>query len=113
MQIDGKQYVQLNADGTVLLLGFTDEGKKITIPLTLVRWICEYSEKYRVIEDIRYRAMEQELDLDLSDEELLEIATEIVDRRDNCDVISESYQYIVDNVTEEFAEKKGRMNDGN
>lgn len=97
----------VNSDGTVSLYGFTDNGEKILIPSTLVWDIFRGRQISFTTDDIksRFEAEEQDITLSLTDDELRDIAEDIIERRDDCDLISEAYWHIVDEIIEEFFKK--------
>lgn len=84
----------------------TNCGENVLIPSSKVHELMDEVDECNVVEDLNSKISELGESLDFSDDELKQMASEIIDRRDDCDLIYEIYWEIVENVIKEFSEER-------
>lgn len=100
--------VTLTPDFFVDIRGYTNCGENVLIPPSEVHKIVKEIDKRYAMEDIRYKIEESEPPLNFSDEEISEMAEDVIDRRDDCDLVYEIYWEIVRNVMDDFSKRKNK-----
>lgn len=100
--------VSLTPDYFVDARGYTNCGENVLIPPSEVHRLVWEIDERDVKKDVEDKIEESELPLDFSDEEISEMAGEIIDRRDDCDLIYEIYWEIVRNVIDDFSKRKNK-----
>ena len=85
----------------------TNCGENLLIPSSKVHDLIDAADEYNVEADIGSKLAELGDAEERSEDELRRMAEIVIDRRDDCDIISEAYWQIVEEVIQEFsAEKK-------
>lgn len=85
----------------------TNCGENLLIPSSKVHDLIDAADEYNVEADIGSKLAELGDAEERSEDELRRMAEIVIDRRDDCSVISEAYWQIVEEVIQEFsAEKK-------
>lgn len=87
-------------------------GEDVFIPSKKVHNLFCEIEEYDALLDINNKTCDLNLFGSFNQKELRRMAKRVIDRRDNCDIISEAYWQIVEEVIQEFsAEKKQESQD--
>ncbi len=98
--------ISLNSSFCIDIRGYTNCGENILIPSSKMHELMDEIDKRYAEEDIAGRVEESGVSLDFSNDELSEMAAEVIDRRDDCDLIYEIYWQIVEETIEKFSAKK-------
>lgn len=98
--------ISLNSSFCIDIRGYTGCGENILIPSSKMHELMDEIDKRYAEEDIAGRIEESGVSLDFSNDELSEMAAEVIDRRDDCDLIYEIYWQIVEETIEKFSAKK-------
>lgn len=92
--------VTLTDDNCLNISGYG--GENISIPSSNVRDIMREIETRYAIEDVIGKIEDMGNTVDFSKDELRQIAEEVIDRRDDCDLICECYRQIVEETIDKF-----------
>lgn len=85
----------------------TNCGESVLIPSSKAHELIDAADEYNVEEDINSKIAELSDTVNYSEDEIKRMAEIVIDRRDDCEIISEAYWQIVEEVIQEFsAEKK-------
>lgn len=99
--------VRLTPSYCVEIKGCTNCGENVLIPSKKVHNLFCEIEEYDTLLDINKKTCELKLLGNFEQKELRRMAERVINRRENCDIISEAYWQIVEEVIQEFsAEKK-------
>lgn len=99
--------VKLTPSYCVEIKGCTNCGENVLIPSGKVHDLFCEIEEYDALLDINNKTCELKMLGSFTQKELKRMAQRVIDRRENCDIISEAYWQIVEEVIQEFsAEKK-------
>ncbi|MCM1061222.1 MAG: hypothetical protein NC452_13175 [Eubacterium sp.] len=95
--------ISLTPSFCIDIRGCTNCGGNVFIPSRQVHELATEIDKYNVSADVFSKAEELSKANDFTPEEVNRMAEIVIDRRDDCGVISEAYWQIVEETIEEFA----------
>lgn len=85
----------------------TNCGENVFIPSSKAHKLIDAADEYNAGADISSKIAELGGTMNYTEDELKQMAKIVIDRRDDCDIISEAYWQIVEEVIRDFsAEKK-------
>lgn len=100
--------VTLTSSFFIDVRGCTSCGENVLIPSSKVHELMAEIEARNAVADIESKIAELKNPLNFSDEELRRMARDVIDRRDDCDLIGEIYWKIVENVIKDYSTEKKR-----
>lgn len=98
--------VTLTSSFCIDVRGCTSCGENVLIPSSKVHELIAESEERNAVADLESKIAELKKPLNFSEEELRRMASEVIDRRDDCDLMGEIYWEIVENVIKDYSAEK-------
>lgn len=86
----------------------TNCGENVFIPSSKAHELMAEIEERNVVADLESKIAELKNPLNFSEGELRRMARDVIDRRDDCDLISETYWEKVENVIRDYSTEKKR-----